>query len=178
MHAKEITAKRIIRKMNKKNIAKYCPEGISFFEKQVLISICSIEGYFRPFLFRVGEYFFVFLLGLYSAVFKRQMRNYTIGISQIGVTSVLNSYGYSYYEHEKDIHLTCVKQVFLMLSACNPRTSINITLQKISPQIDRAKRIYPNDWRQQVRWIGEVYNGRYSYGLLLEDVFEMLLQQT
>lgn len=135
-----------------------------------MTSIFTIESYFRPFLFRLAEYGIVLITGTVSAVFGSSMRNYTIGPCQLGLATICNYYGAQYYQHQPRIKLKNIKCLFQLLSVAFLSSSAKILYYRIFPLFCRAQKIYPDDKERQMYYIGEQYNGRFSYGLMLYEV--------
>lgn len=140
----------------------------------IILSIILIETHFRPWYARLVEYILTFGEGIYSVLFHRPMKNFTIGISQIGIAHLLNSYGYNYYPHARSIVLVKFNQLLLIFHVILTKDVINQTISHVSPLLIQVQTVFPDDLSQQLVWLGELYNGRYAYGLLLEDVFNRI----
>lgn len=141
-------------------------------DPSILVSICIIESFFRPLPIRLGEYIIVLLLSMKCVVCRTAIKNYTIGKCQLGLSTILNFYGRNIYQHTKFINIFTFAEVKQLFGVISIRNSIDILSYRLDPIVERGKRIYPNNERSLIRYIGEQYNGRYSYGLLLEDVYQ------
>lgn len=137
---------------------------------QCMAAIYAIESYFRPTMFRVGEYCIVILSGLASIFLGTPLKNYTIGVCQLGLATICNYYGANYYQHQAQIRFKSLKNLFDVLSVISQAQSARILLYRLSPMLIRAQNIYPKDTDQQLCYIGEQFNGRFSYGLMLCEV--------
>jgi len=142
----------------------------------ILVSIYAIESFYRPFSFRFVEYLATICAGMLSVIFGYSMKNYTIGKCQLGLTTICNFYGAKYYQHQPRIQINTVKTLRNALSAISLKSSASVLSNHISPMLRRAENIYPNNLEQQLCYIGEQYNGQYSYGLMLYEVYAELFE--
>lgn len=135
-----------------------------------LLSIFAIETFYRPFYFRIVEYCAVIIGCFQCLLLKKPMKNYTIGKCQLGIATILNFYGGSYYQHSQRILIHSAKEAWQILCAISTDRCIEILAYRLQPIADRAKKIYPDKYKSYLRYIGEQFNGRYSYGMLLTEV--------
>ena len=143
----------------------------------IIMSIYAIEHFYRYWGFRMVEYFAGVWSGVLSIVFKRPMRNYTIGVCQLGLSTIRNYYGASYYQHSMNLQLNCFQDLREILSVMTIKNSVRILTYRIAPFLEQAQHIYPHSRENQLCYIGEQFNGRYSYGLMLNEVYEILDMQ-
>lgn len=147
---------------------------LSVEKAKIFVSIYVIESFYRPVLFRMVEYAAVLGGGAISLAFNRAIKNYTIGVCQLGLSTILNYYGGDYYQHSKELQISNIRCFSKLLSVISLKTSIKILEYRIEPILQRAQNIYPNSKENQICYIGEQFNGRYSYGLMLNSVYEVL----
>ena len=139
-------------------------------DSNVLLGIYAIETFYRPFYFRLAEYFLV-VTGCFSCLLlKRPLKNFTIGKCQLGLATILNYYGYDYYQHSQYICIKSFAELSKLMSIISTDKCIEVLAYKLKSITDRASRIYPNGNRDSFRYIGEQFNGRYSYGMLFSEV--------
>ena len=140
----------------------------------LLISVFVIETYYRPRWQRIIEYFVVFIGCIRCLLFNAPIKNYTIGKCQLGLSTILNFYGSNYYQHARTIIISSFAEMQQLLTSCTTEKSIEILAFRLKPLVIKAKKIYPDNNKSRLRYIGEQYNGRFSYGLLLTTVFEQI----
>lgn len=140
----------------------------------VLLSVFIIETFYRPFWMRAIEYFAVFFGCLQCLLLKLPMKNYTIGKCQLGLATILNFFGHSYYQHSRKILISSVTEMKQIFSVISNRRAIEILAYRLQPITHKASCIYPEKQKSRIRYIGEQFNGRYSYGMLLSEVFYQL----
>lgn len=151
---------------------------LSVEKTKIFASIYAIESFYRPIQFRMVEYVAVLGGGTISVVFNRAIKNYTIGVCQLGLSTIFNYYGGDYYQHAKELRIGDMRSFSKLLSVISLKTSIKILEYRIEPILQRAQNIYPNNRENQLCYIGEQFNGRYSYGLMLNSVYEALGNHT
>ena len=167
-----IIVKRPYMSMPKNLCDKY---GSTFgIDSNVLLGIYAIETFYRPFYFRLVEYFLVVVGGFNCLLLKRPLKNFTIGKCQLGLATILNYYGYDYYQHSKYISIKSFVEIGKLMSIISTDKCIEILAYKLKTIVNRGDRIYPNRNRNYFRYIGEQFNGRYSYGMLFSEVYYQL----
>ena len=140
----------------------------------VLLSIFTIETFYRPLWMRLGEYCVVFFGCIRCLLLKIPMKNRTIGRCQLGLATILNFYGGTHYQHSHGILISSVSEVRQIFSVLSKERAIEILAYRLQPISHRAICIYPELRENRIRYIGEQFNGRYSYGMLLTEVFHQL----
>lgn len=140
----------------------------------VLLSIYTIESFYRPFWIRMVEYCVVFLDCIRCLLLKMPAKNRTIGRCQLGLTTILNFYGGNHYQHSRSILISSILEVRQIFSVISKDRTIEILAYRLQPITRRASCIYPDLRENRIRYIGEQFNGRYSYGMLLTEVFRQL----
>lgn len=144
------------------------------FDVDLLMAIYVIESFFRPFPIRIVEYIAVFLSAAGCLICGSTIKNYTIGIFQLGLSTILNFYGGNYYQHAKNIRIFTFQEMKNLFSVISSDKAISILFYRLNPIISKAQKIYPNSAQRQLRYIGEQYNGHYAYGLLFADVYKQI----
>lgn len=153
--------------------AKLCKNG-SDFQRKVFTAVLLIESFYRPFYYRMGEYCFSVASCIYSLLLKKQVKAYTVGIGQIGIARILNYGGYKVDPFQHYVSINSVGQLMCVIASFRRSEMIKIIEQYIFQLVTRAQETFPHDVDEQVQYIGELYNGRYSYGLQLVEVFHSL----
>lgn len=148
----------------------YVPEKLS----HILVSIYAIESFYRPLPFRIVEYWATACTGMLSIILGCSMKNYTIGKCQLGLATICNFYGAEYYQHQPRIQMKTIKTLRNAFSVIFLKNSVAVLSSHITPMLRRAQNIYPNNVEQQICYIGEQYNGEYSYGLMLYEIYAEL----
>lgn len=140
----------------------------------VLLSIFTIETFYRPLCIRMVEYCMVFFGCIRCLLLKKPMKNRTIGKCQLGLATILNFYGSNRYQHSHDIMVSSISEVCQIFSVLSKERTIEILAYRLQPITRRAVCIYPGLRENRIRYIGEQFNGRYSYGMLLTEVFRQI----
>lgn len=140
----------------------------------ILLSIFTIETFYRPFWMRMVEYGAVFFGCIRCLLLKIPTKNRTIGRCQLGLTTILNFYGGNHYQHSHKILISSFSEVRQIFSVISKARAIEILAYRLQPITRRAICIYPDLRKNRIRYIGEQFNGRYSYGMLLTEVFHQL----
>ena len=156
-----------------KTVRNRCEECalIRDVDPDLVVSIYIIESFFRPLYLRFCEYCLVLFAAMYCLVFKHPIRNYTIGCCQVGLSTILSYYGIQTYQHALTVMISNSKDMLRILSVISKRKSIDILVFRLAPIIQRANRIYPNKLESRLNYIGEQFNGRFAYGMLLSWVY-------
>lgn len=161
-----------------KDILKICEAGgDNIIFNNILASIYFIETLCRPFYFRISEYLALVICLLLNIIFKKPIRNFTIGKCQLGLTTILNYYGSQHYIHLDYIKRIKVNEAIYILRIIMSDEYYRIFADKIRPIFNRANNIYgKSDLKNTTQYIGQQYNGKYTYGLFLTYVFEQTIQ--
>jgi len=141
--------------------------------KNILIGIYFIETSFRPLYFRICEYIFVILGVLLNFAFKVPLKNYTIGRCQIGISSILIFSGKDIYKHSRYIKKVSKSDFLNIVKAMHYKRNLEISALIVRRLYVKSFKT-ANNYNNQLRHIGENYNGRYSYGLLLDEIVSCL----
>jgi len=169
-----ITSK-ILKQNNKKKtnlLIDYCDKNnISVEVKKIAVAILLIEQYFRPIQKRLLEYFLLTSNIVANFLFKIKLHNYTIGKSQVGITYILRYYGFERDIHSKYLYSLSLREAISILFRFNSYDELAILLKRVSTYYTHLN---SNNSDNILRKIGEMYNGKYSYGLLLESVYSCL----
>lgn len=140
----------------------------------VLLSIFTVETFYRPVWMRVIEYCAVFFGCIRCLLLKIPMKNRTIGRCQLGLATILNFYEGNQYQHSYSISISSISEIRQIFSVISKERAIEILAYRLQPITRRAICIYPDVQEKRIRYIGEQFNGRYSYGMLLTEVFRQL----
>ena len=165
----DICSERHLSKYSKQiNYIEYvCKEKDTPAElEKILISILLIETYYRNLVFRIIEYLFV--LGISSILLNIPIKNYTIGVCQIGLSYILKYHGFEMYEHVRFIKVLDFSMLKSILSSINYKKNIEVSLWRTMNYYQKL--MIFSDERLIARRIGEKYNGTYEYGLLVEKI--------
>jgi len=141
--------------------------------RNLLLAIYLMESNFRPFLYRVAEYSMTSLGGVNNIILNKPLKNYTIGICQIGLAAILKFNGESVYKHVRYIQAISRKDFVNIIKSIYYKNNLEICAQMLSGLYKRSFSVSEN-YKLRLRYIGEEYNGRYSYGLFLEEVVNLL----
>lgn len=176
---KALTKERVMSQAKSKSwisIKSLCEEyGNEYgINPNVLLSIFTIETFYRPFWMRMVEYCTVFFGCIRCLLLKIPTKNRTIGRCQLGLATILNFYGSDYYQHSHSILITSISEMRQIFSTISKKRTIEILACRLQPITHRAICIYPDLQENRIRYIGEQFNGRYSYGMLLTEVFRQL----
>jgi len=158
----------IIKKIPRKHLSDI--ENISEDDKLIRIikGIYLIENYYRNTFLRVCEYIFLVLNFLLNKVFGITIKNLTVGHFQLGITSILTYYGYQSFDiHAKWIKAISFKQLICILKGIKWKNNLEICVWKIEPLFYQL--LLKNSHIDSLSGnIGEYYNGKMSYGFLLQ----------
>lgn len=177
---KSLTKEKIASRAESKNsvfIKNLCIKAGNEYgvNPNILFSIFTIETFYRPFWMRVVEYCVVFYGCIGCLLLKIPTKNRTIGKCQLGLATILNFYGSNQYQHSHSILISSITEVRQIFSVISKERAIEILAYRLQPITRRAICIYPDFRENRVRYIGEQFNGRYSYGMLLTEVFRQLV---
>ncbi|QOR35999.1 hypothetical protein IMX26_04065 [Clostridium sp. 'deep sea'] len=136
-------------------------------DPSILMSLYIIETYYRPFYARIFEYIILFLEWIFCNILNKPIRNYTIGPFQLGISKIL------FFGNIKkcDIHISSIDslslfQVFKIYKYCILENNLDLCCKNISIIQHNNKRKWSNSISNVGR-IGQIYNGKISYGILL-----------
>lgn len=138
--------------------------------KKILIGIYIIENTYRNIFCRSIEYTLLIISVILNVIFKVPVRNYTVGIFQIGITSILIFYGDKTYDvHQKVINKLTKEQLSFVLKGIFYNNNLQICLWKINQYYKKLKSKGYN-YYSLVGHIGELYNGDIGYGFKLQEI--------
>lgn len=135
----------------------------------LLLGIYTLESYYRPLNIRLAEYAMLLGEGLLCPFRGGQIRNYTIGPCQIGLSTLLRYRHCSVELHCKRVPIPSVRAYLSLFRAASIAYSAGVLSYRLGDAMQQAKQNYPGRFHLQCRYVGEAFNGRYSYGLLLEQ---------
>lgn len=134
----------------------------------IMISILLIETYYRYFAIRIVEYIVVFISSILNLILNVPIKNYTVGIFQVGISYALNYDGFKMYEHVKYIKSINFRMLISILSSFYYKRNIHISFYRILGYYKKINLLL--DDRLISRRIGEMYNGSYEYGILVQNI--------
>lgn len=141
---------------------------------EILISIYLIETTYRRRRFRLAEYIIVLIRLILSISLKVPLPNYTIGKSQIGLGVILNFFGfkncYTYSVEIRDVNLS---QAFSIIKSFLWKNNSRIFAWRIACL---AKLCNAPNYYSMIRLIGTYYNGKLTYGLILEKLVKIITE--
>lgn len=143
-----------------------------------LYAIYLIETTARPLYARLAEYIVTTCRMLLCYLIKLPLPSYTIGRFQIGIPYILQYKGKNIYEHVDRIKQINLRDMVAVWKSASWEMQIKLAIYRLQPITRRAKRIYHIaeercDYRAYV-YIGEQYNGQYSYGLFVQEIADYL----
>lgn len=136
--------------------------------KDILWGIYSIETKYRHSIIRICEYIYLFSMIFLNFIFKRPVKNITIGQFQIGIVNILNYYGADMYRHLRYIELITYKELCSLIRGTIFKNNLLIATELVNNFYNISKQKCKNT-RHCIIHTGQLYNGRYAYGLLLLD---------
>jgi len=140
----------------------------------LLVAIFLIETKERPAYMRYGEYILVVFGAFQNTLMRKPVKNYTIGKCQLGLATILNYFGTSLYQHLEHIERFDAKDLGIVIKSVSSKIHFLILAHRVTPIYQRATRIYESDVENVCCYVGEQYNGRYTYGILLSEVVKTL----
>lgn len=135
----------------------------------VCLGIYNIETTYRKFLFRTCENAFFILNFIANKLFKCKIKNITIGVFQIGLTSILKCNGYSIWQYYDYLQKMTFNQFVCVVKAMFFKNNVKIFCKKVSA--------YGTDYEDINRMIakyGKLYNGSVNYILMLSNEYNKL----
>ena len=146
-------------------------EALSEEDRAVLLGIYTLESYYRPLTCRLAEYGLLLWEGLLAPFRGRQVKNYTIGPCQIGLSTLLRYRKYDVPLHCQRVPLPSFREFLLLFRAAGTAYSAELLAYRLQDAMQQAKERYPARINLQCRLIGQEFAGRYSYGLMLERAY-------
>lgn len=138
----------------------------------LLVGIYLIETYYRPWYIRNIEFIVTIFGMIKTSMLKKPFKNYTIGRCQIGISYILKFNGKDIYKHVRKINSIKTNDFICVINSMHYRTNFYICGKMVKNHYEKSKNV--GDYNLMLRHIGQAYNGRYSYGLLLEEVVSYL----
>lgn len=149
-------------------------EQMNGFPTNLLVGIYLIESGARPLMVRTVEYLCVLAGVVGQILFHKPVKSYTIGKYQLGLPEILNYIGVKTYLHSPYVTIP-IRKILPFLKALRAKEQVEILVGEIMRLHKKAANIYGEDNVDKICiFIGEQYNGRYSYGLLLGSVVSTL----
>ena len=147
------------------------------FPANLLVGIYLIESGARPLPARAVEYLCV-LVGIVGQIlFHKPVKSYTIGKYQLGLPEMLNYIGVNTYAHSPFVSIP-IRKIPALLKSLQKSEQVKIFAGEVLRFYKKAINIYgEQDVDKICIYIGEQYNGRYSYGLLLGSIVSELSEK-
>lgn len=146
-------------------------ETLSQADRMVLLGIYTLETYYRPLPCRLAEYGLLLFEGLLAPLRGGQVKNYTIGPCQIGLSTLLRYRNYDVPLHCQRVPLPSFREFLILFRAAGTAYSAELLAYRLQDAMQQAKERYPERMNLQCRVIGQEFAGRYSYGLILERAY-------
>ena len=144
---------------------------LSQADRMVLLGIYTLETYYRPLPCRLAEYGLLLWEGLLAPFRGGQVKNYTIGPCQIGLSTLLRYRNCDVPLHCQRVRLPSCREFLLLFRAAGTAYSAELLAYRLQDAMRQAKQRYPARMNLQCRVIGQEFAGRYSYGLMLERAY-------
>lgn len=138
--------------------------------QKVCAGIYEIESMHRNIIFRIAENSATLVGLILNYTFRVPLKNYTIGCCQIGISSILYLSGFYSYEHITYIEKLTLKEVLIIIKSMYYKNNIDLLCKKISLYYKKYKYLHTVDELQAAAIIGQLYNGKYIYGLQLQEI--------
>ena len=145
-------------------------------DHRILLGIYTLESFYRPLPLRMAEYGMLLSEGLLSPVRGGKIKNYTIGPCQLGLSTLLRDQGYQVELHCKQVPVPSIGAFLGLFRAASTAFSAQVLAHRLRDAMEKAALDAPERFDLRCRYIGQVFNGRYSYGLLLERVCHLIEQ--
>jgi len=136
---------------------------------EILLGIYTLETTYRVAIHRFAENSIVTILLFLNIMFGVRVKNFTIGHCQVGLATILICSGSPVYRHSKHLVGLSLQDCSTIIRAMRKNTNINCCAQYISSVYSNFASIY-GVGGTLVRRLGELYNGTYTYGLLLDNL--------
>lgn len=141
------------------------------FLGNLLFGVYCIESTFRPLLFRLCEYGVLIFRITMCLLLGLSFPNYTIGKCQVGLANILRFNGYNVYSHTNHIHSLTIPQARCILAAFREKRNIEIAAFILTEIIEDQGM---QETSFSIIKIGQAYNGKYEYGILLSKFVSLL----
>lgn len=135
----------------------------------VCLGIYNIETTYRKFLFRICENVFFVFNFIANKLFKCKIKNITIGVFQIGLTSILSCNGYKIWQYYDYLPEMTFKQFACVVKAMFFKNNVEMFCKKVSAYGTECE-----DINRMIARYGELYNGNVDYILMLNSEYNKL----
>ncbi|MBE7031948.1 MAG: hypothetical protein E7401_03180 [Ruminococcaceae bacterium] len=142
---------------------------------KICSGIIQIETTYRKRYFRICEYVVLMISIVLNLLLKRPIKNYTIGICQVGISTILSYYGKNTYQHLEKINRLSFCDAYNIMKAIYYKNNILVFCYRISCICGKSY-FEKYSESQQAQIVGEEYNGKYLYGLRLQALVEDMLR--
>ena len=143
-------------------------------DRTALLGIYTLEGWFRPGVFRAGEYALVLAEGALALFRRGEAPNRTLGPCQLGLSTMLRARGRDVPLHTPRIRYGGPGDCLSMLRAASVPYALRLLDGRLGETFAEAAARWPERPELRRRRVGEEFNGQYAYGLMLEDVCAVL----
>lgn len=137
----------------------------------VLLGIFIIETTNRTLVYRLIEYVAATAFGLISIIFKKSMKNYTVGVCQVGIGNILYMDLNRDIRYDKYIKLKNYNELKTVVMAYKKNNNIRMSAMLIKEFLNESMELNSD---RQIRYIGQKYNGKIEHGVLLSKLVQAL----
>jgi hypothetical protein len=150
--------------------------ALSKFPSELLLGIYILETTYRKWYHRWAENTLTIISVLLNIITKRKVKNYTIGRCQIGLATILSISGSLRYRHSKKIDNLSINDLKIIIKGMSFKGSVYLCFVHLN-KLYNTELLRGTNKDILIRRIGEEFNGRYIYGLLLEDLCESIVKK-
>ena len=137
--------------------------------QELLLGVYMLETTYRKWYHRIAENALTILSVILCIFFKRPVRNYTIGCCQIGLATLLTISGRARYRHSAQIDNLKWDDLACIMRGMTFSRNVEVCSKHLKNLLDREL-IRGTMYNTAIRNVGEDFNGKYTYGLMLEDL--------
>lgn len=137
----------------------------------VLLGIFIIESTNRTLLFRFIEYIVATICGLLSLLLKKPIKNYTVGVCQVGIGNILYLNSNRDNRYDGSLSIKNYNEFKIVIMAFKKNNNIMIAAMLIKEFLNESKDLNSD---RQIRYVGQKYNGKIEYGIFLSKLVQAL----
>ncbi|MEG1725928.1 MAG: hypothetical protein RR313_11090 [Anaerovoracaceae bacterium] len=141
---------------------------------ELLMGTYTLETTYRKWYHRFAENSLVVFSAFLNFLFRKRIRNFTIGKCQVGLATILSHCGIPRYRHCAVIDKLTFKELGLLIRAMKMQGSLDCCAWALSG-FYQDEMTFTNSIHSAIVSIGERYNGTYTYGVLLDIQFSSML---
>jgi hypothetical protein len=137
----------------------------------VLLGIYIIETTNRNIIYRFAEYAITMIYGVLSLLFKMPIKNYTIGVFQIGLGNILSLKLNQNKKYTEYLVIRNFNEYITIIKGFKKSNNIELASILVESLIKESENL---SYLRQIRYVGQKYNGRIEYGILLYKLVQAL----